>query len=103
MPSPPAEKAGNGKPVQVETRAPAPRQAPSPSSNNFTTTSTRGVRAQRRRSGHEQRTRLFVLDTNVLMHDPTSFVRFAEHDVFLPIMKLEELDNHKERRFGGCT
>ena len=30
-------------------------------------------------------TKLFVLDTNVLMHDPTSVYRFEEHDVFLPI------------------
>ncbi|RDE52078.1 MAG: PhoH family protein [Candidatus Accumulibacter meliphilus] len=40
--------------------------------------------------------KLFVLDTNVLMHDPSSVYRFQEHDVFLPIMTLEELDNHKK-------
>ena len=40
--------------------------------------------------------KLFVLDTNVLMHDPTSLFRFEEHDVYLPIMTLEELDNHKK-------
>jgi PhoH-like ATPase len=40
-------------------------------------------------------TKLFVLDTNVLMHDPTSLFRFEEHDVYLPIGTLEELDNHK--------
>jgi PhoH-like ATPase len=40
-------------------------------------------------------TKIFVLDTNVLMHDPTCLYRFEEHDVFLPIMTLEELDNHK--------
>ncbi|MDS4015655.1 MAG: PhoH family protein [Candidatus Accumulibacter sp.] len=40
--------------------------------------------------------KLFVLDTNVLMHDPTSVYRFAEHDIFVPIMTLEELDNHKK-------
>jgi len=40
--------------------------------------------------------RLFVLDTNVLMHDPTSLFRFEEHDVFLPMMTLEELDSHKK-------
>jgi len=39
--------------------------------------------------------KLFVLDTNVLMHDPTSLFRFEEHDVYLPIMTLEELDGHK--------
>ncbi len=41
-------------------------------------------------------TKLFVLDTNVLLHDPTSVYRFEEHDVFLPIMTLEELDNNKK-------
>src|SRR5688572_5861110 len=39
--------------------------------------------------------KLFVLDTNVLMHDPTSLFRFEEHDVFIPMAILEELDNHK--------
>ncbi len=41
-------------------------------------------------------TKLFVLDTNVLMHDPTSLFRFEEHDVFLPMATLEELDQHKK-------
>ena len=41
-------------------------------------------------------TKLFVLDTNVLMHDPSSLFRFEEHDIFLPIMTLEELDNNKK-------
>ena len=40
--------------------------------------------------------RLFVLDTNVLMHDPSALFRFEEHDVYLPMMTLEELDNHKK-------
>src|SRR5690348_2054007 len=39
--------------------------------------------------------KLFVVDTNVLMHDPTSLFRFDEHDVYLPIATLEELDAHK--------
>jgi PhoH-like ATPase len=39
--------------------------------------------------------KLFVLDTNVLMHDPTSLFRFEEHDLYLPIATLEELDQHK--------
>ncbi len=41
-------------------------------------------------------TKLFVLDTNVLMHDPTSLFRFEEHDIFVPMMTLEELDNNKK-------
>ena len=39
---------------------------------------------------------LFVLDTNVLMHDPTALFRFEEHDVYLPMMVLEELDAAKK-------
>ncbi len=39
--------------------------------------------------------RLFVLDTNVLMHDPTALFHFQEHGVFLPMVVLEELDKHK--------
>src|SRR5574342_1162218 len=39
--------------------------------------------------------KLFVLDTNVLMHDPTSLFRFEEHDLYIPMATLEELDNNK--------
>src|SRR5438477_3580119 len=60
------------------------------------------ARMQRRRERETPRavkaaaTKLFVLDTNVLMHDPTSLFRFEEHDVFLPMVVLEELDDHKK-------
>lgn len=40
--------------------------------------------------------KLFVLDTNVLLHDPTSLFRFEEHDIYLPMTVLEELDAHKK-------
>jgi len=40
--------------------------------------------------------KLFVLDTNVLMHDPSALFRFDEHDIFLPMIVLEELDNGKK-------
>ncbi len=40
--------------------------------------------------------RLFVLDTNVLIHDPTALFRFKEHDIHLPMMVLEELDHAKK-------
>jgi PhoH-like ATPase len=42
------------------------------------------------------KTRLFVLDTNVLMHDPTAIYRFQEHDIYLPMVVLEELDRGKK-------
>jgi PhoH-like ATPase len=40
--------------------------------------------------------RLYVLDTNVLMHDPAAIFRFEEHDIFLPMVVLEELDHNKK-------
>ena len=40
--------------------------------------------------------KLFVVDTNVLMHDPMCLFRFEEHDIFLPMIVLEELDGHKK-------
>lgn len=47
-------------------------------------------------SEEHQTRRLFILDTNVLMHDPTAIFRFQEHDVFLPMIVLEELDGSKK-------
>ena len=44
----------------------------------------------------EPRKKIFVLDTNVLMHDPSAIFRFKEHDIYLPIVVLEELDNAKK-------
>ncbi len=40
--------------------------------------------------------KFFVLDTNVLMHDPSSLFRFEEHDLFIPMVVLEELDGLKK-------
>lgn len=40
--------------------------------------------------------KLFILDTNVMLHDPTCLFRFQEHDIFLPMMALEELDHNKK-------
>ena len=45
---------------------------------------------------HSHPKRLFVLDTNVLMHDPTALFRFQEHDIFLPMVVLEEMDRSKK-------
>jgi len=52
--------------------------------------------SKRPRQQKKRVTKLFVLDTNVLMHDPSCVFRFEEHDVYLPIGTLEELDNHKK-------
>lgn len=40
--------------------------------------------------------RIFVIDTNVLMHDPTSIFKFSEHDIYIPMTVLEELDAGKK-------
>jgi PhoH-like ATPase len=45
--------------------------------------------------------RIYVLDTNVLMHDPTALFKFEEHDVYLPMTVLEELDNGKKGHLGS--
>lgn len=45
------------------------------------------------RTDHSRR--VYVLDTNVFMHDPTAIYRFEEHDIYLPMIVLEELDAHK--------
>jgi PhoH-like ATPase len=57
----------------------------------------RGSRTERPRAALAPEViKLFVLDTNVLLHDPSSLFRFEEHDIFLPIVTLEELDNNKK-------
>jgi PhoH-like ATPase len=42
--------------------------------------------------------KIYVLDTNVLLHDPTAVTAFAEHHVVIPMTVLEELDRIKDRR-----
>jgi PhoH-like ATPase len=42
------------------------------------------------------RRKFFVLDTNVLLHDSNSLFKFEEHDIFLPMIVLEELDHQKK-------
>ncbi len=49
-----------------------------------------------RKVSHTGPAKLFVLDTNVLLHDPMCLFRFEEHDIFLPMIVLEELDAHKK-------
>src|SRR5271169_726489 len=84
-------------------RRPAPivRPAPEPEARerpaaHLALVETRTRAAGRKTRAASGRPKLFVLDTNVLMHDPTSLFRFEEHDIFLPMMTLEELDGHKK-------
>jgi len=41
---------------------------------------------------------IYVLDTNILLHEPFAFLSFKEHDVVVPMTVLEELDSIKDRR-----
>ena len=52
--------------------------------------------ARSRKARSDRPAKLFVLDTNVLLHDPSSLFRFEEHDIYLPMIVLEELDAHKK-------
>ncbi|AOF87537.1 phoH-like family protein [Hydrogenophaga sp. RAC07] len=70
---------------------PAPR---SPQSAQVTASS--GSRRRTAGKAGNGPARLFVLDTNVLLHDPMSLFRFEEHNIFLPMIVLEELDGHKK-------
>ncbi|PKO83647.1 MAG: ribonuclease [Betaproteobacteria bacterium HGW-Betaproteobacteria-11] len=54
------------------------------------------MNAKRAKSAKTPASKLFVIDTNVLMHDPLSLYRFEEHDLFVPMMVLEELDANKK-------
>lgn len=94
------KKAPAQEPV-TDTKPVLPADAPLSASTADTLLSTPALqRAQTGRRGRaatpEHMRKLYVLDTNVLMHDPLSIFRFVEHDVFLPMTVLEELDNHKK-------
>ena len=82
----PQEPAARGPETPVSRPSPATRLAVVESKPRGTGRKARAVETPK----------LFVLDTNVLLHDPTSPFRFEEHDIFLPMMTLEELDAHKK-------
>jgi PhoH-like ATPase len=87
-------------PVAPTPVARSPESTPTPIARSAPATRLAVVESKPRASSRKPRTderpKLFVLDTNVLMHDSTSLFRFEEHDVFLPMMTLEELDSHKK-------
>ncbi len=55
-----------------------------------------GSRTPRKTRLAAAKRKLFVLDTNVLLHDSNSLFKFEEHDIFLPMIVLEELDHQKK-------
>ena len=83
-------------PSPAVARAPlAPPIAPAPAAAPRTRAPKAGA-ARQPKARSNGTPRLFVLDTNVLLHDPTALFRFEEHDIFLPMIVLEELDGHKK-------
>ncbi|AYM98802.1 PhoH family protein [Acidovorax sp. 1608163] len=76
------------------TRRSAPTKAATPSAAPAPASTEAAPRSKKART--QGPAKLFVLDTNVLLHDPTSLFRFEEHDIFLPMIVLEELDGHKK-------
>jgi PhoH-like ATPase len=82
----------------AQTPGPASAPAPSPSSvaAPIAAQTTRPAATKRSKDAVADTRKLFVLDTNVLMHDPTCLFRFQEHDIYIPMMTLEELDGHKK-------
>jgi PhoH-like ATPase len=82
-------------PVSPANRLPQDRSAPATATVQAMRQSTVPT-AKPKRGRSSDVKKLFVLDTNVLMHDPASLFRFAEHDIFLPMVTLEELDHNKK-------
>ncbi|MFA7680538.1 MAG: PIN domain-containing protein, partial [Pigmentiphaga sp.] len=80
----------------VHTEAPTPVSAPPSAAPAVRRAAVQPRSRKPARSRGSDRRKLYVLDTNVLMHDPSSLFRFEEHDVYLPMTTLEELDNHKK-------
>jgi PhoH-like ATPase len=79
-----------------QARAPAAVvELPTPAARLQAGATTAG-RARGKKAAPSGPPKLFVLDTNVLMHDPMCLFRFEEHDIFLPMIVLEELDSHKK-------
>ncbi|SCK59177.1 PhoH-like ATPase [Variovorax sp. HW608] len=97
-----AAEAGGSVETLPPPRAKAPlpvAKAPSPLPSEVRETAaavTRQAQARAKRSKSNGPAKLFVLDTNVLLHDPVCLFRFEEHDIFLPMIVLEELDGHKK-------
>src|SRR3954469_7387035 len=52
--------------------------------------------AKNKASSSRKESKIFVLDTSVIIYDHTALRNFAEHDVVIPITVLEELDNFKK-------
>jgi len=89
----PAKEGPRKTPVALLTQAPT---APVVEVMAITEPAVTRTTARSRKAVRTGPSKLFVLDTNVLLHDPMSLFRFEEHDIYLPMIVLEELDAHKK-------
>ncbi|MCS4295330.1 PhoH-like ATPase [Comamonas sp. BIGb0152] len=87
-----APVAASAKPQTAPVQPAPPARSPAVA-DVISITDSKPAKATKPRSG---KAKLFVLDTNVLLHDPSSLFRFEEHDIYLPMIVLEELDGHKK-------
>ncbi len=90
----PARTERAAPPVVAEKEVAATPVASAPASAKSKPTA--GASTRKRKPTDTGPAKLFVLDTNVLLHDPMSLYRFEEHDIYLPMITLEELDGHKK-------
>jgi len=97
--SPALTRAPQAAPAHAPNYAPAATTASAPASTRAATNSAPSADTQTKRGKKSKPNgpkKLFVLDTNVLLHDPMCLFRFEEHDIYLPMIVLEELDGHKK-------
>ncbi|KTT26749.1 PhoH family protein [Pseudacidovorax intermedius] len=92
-PAPVAVPAPTAAPVVARQPEPVAPLPPAPLASRAEAPAPARAKRSARKTGPK---RLFVLDTNVLLHDPTCLFRFEEHDIYLPMIVLEELDGHKK-------
>ena len=105
LPPPPSKRADRVKLQASATKTNAPKKTPPKTSDIKQAAKTitpapvkkeqKTFAPQKKKTDAKEKTKLFILDTNVLMHDPTSLFRFQEHDIFITLTTLEELDNNK--------
>ncbi len=92
----PAPTAPSTPSVNVQQRQAGPAAGQAPRASGQSAVQGTAPAARKRKLRKAGPAKLFVLDTNVLMHDPMCLFRFEEHDVYLPMITLEELDGHKK-------
>ncbi|WP_028358144.1 PhoH family protein [Brackiella oedipodis] len=88
-------------PIEVNALKPNPETPPPSPSHKTPSSAPVAKKAVTKKISKRQKkelavNKIFVVDTNVLLHDPTSIFRFQEHDVFIPMIVLEELDHNKK-------